>query len=76
MADQPALSGPSWRDGLTPRQIKVCELVAKGYTNKEAAASLGIGARTVEDHRRYAMEKLGVRNAVELTRKVLGIDAS
>lgn len=75
MADQPTPCGPSWRDGLTPRQIKVCELVAKGYTGKEIGHALGIGHRTVEDHKGAAMEKLGVRNAVELTRKVLGIDA-
>lgn len=74
MADQTTPCEPSWRDGLTPRQIKVCELVAKGYTNKEIGRSLGISSRTVEDHKGIAMGKLGVRNAVELTRVVLGID--
>lgn len=74
MADQPTPCELSWRDGLTPRQIKVCELVARGYTNKEIGRSLGISHRTVEDHKTIAMGKLGMRNAVEVTRVVLGID--
>lgn len=75
MTDQPASSGPSWRDGLTPRQIKVCELVAKGYSTKEIGRSLGISPRTAENHRSNAMKVLGVHNAVALMRIVLGIDA-
>ena len=63
-----------WRDGLTPRQIKVAELVALGYSTKEIARSLGVNHRTIEDHRARVNEKLGVRNPVELTRKVLGAD--
>lgn len=57
---------------LTTKQREVCELVAKGWTNKEIAQKLGIQPRTVESHRDAIYDKLGVRNAVELTRKVLG----
>lgn len=60
---------------LTPKQQAVCDLVARGWMNKEIAQKLGISSRTVEDHRDTIYKKLGVRNAVELVRKVLGAEA-
>lgn len=59
---------------LTGKQQLVCNLVTQGWTSKEIAQKLGIGPRTVEGHRDAIYEKLGVRNAVELTRKVLGAE--
>lgn len=58
--------------GLTPKQTAVCELVAKGWSNKEIALKLNVSRRTVEDHRAEIYDKMGVRNAVELVRKILG----
>lgn len=58
-------------DGLTHRQQEVADLLAQGWSNKEIANALGIGRRTVEEHRAAIYEKCGVRNAVELTRKML-----
>lgn len=57
---------------LTARQQEISALLALGWSNKEIANKLGISRRTVEDHRGAIYERLGVRNAVELTRKVLG----
>lgn len=57
---------------LSPKQQKVCDLVVLGWTNKEIARKLGIGDRTVEEHRGAIYRKMGVRNAVELVRKMLG----
>jgi two-component system, LuxR family, response regulator FixJ len=51
---------------LTPREREVLDLVVAGDTNKEIAAQLGIGLRTVEMHRQKVMRKLGVRSAVDL----------
>ena len=59
---------------LTRRQRQVSELLAKGLRNKQIAEELGISPRTVEDHRSVIFEKLCVRNAVELTRKLLGVE--
>lgn len=59
---------------LTRRQQEISALLATGLNNKEIANRLGISRRTVEDHRGAIYERLGVRNAVELTRKVLGAD--
>lgn len=59
---------------LTNRQREISDLIAKGWQNKEIANKLGIGRRTVEYHRGAIYDKLGVRNAVELTRKLLGAE--
>lgn len=59
---------------LTKRQAQVSELTARGLCAKEIARELGISRRTVEDHKHDAYAKLGVRNAVELARKIWGID--
>lgn len=51
---------------LTPREREVLDRVVAGDTNKEIAAQLGIGLRTVEMHRQQVMRKLGARSAVDL----------
>lgn len=58
--------------GLTSRQREISELISKGWRNKDIANKLGISRRTVEGHRGAIYDKLGVSNAVELTRKILG----
>jgi two-component system, LuxR family, response regulator FixJ len=62
---------PGW-DLLTQREREVLALIASSATNKEAASRLGISQRTVEIHRAHIMHKLGAKNSVDLTRKVLG----
>jgi DNA-binding NarL/FixJ family response regulator len=57
---------------LTTKQAKVRDLVALGWSNKEIAQKLGISRRTVEDHRAEIYDRMNVRNAVELVRKMLG----
>jgi DNA-binding NarL/FixJ family response regulator len=57
-------------DGLTPSEMKVAELVARGQTNREVAAALFLSERTVESHLSNAYRKLGVRSRTELARKV------
>ncbi len=56
---------------LTPRERDVLRLIAGGASNKEAGRELSISPRTVEVHRARVMEKLGARNAADLTRIVL-----
>lgn len=57
---------------LTPREIEVLAEVVKGASAKEAGRALGISPRTVEVHRSNILHKLGVKNALELMRVVLG----
>jgi HD-GYP domain-containing protein (c-di-GMP phosphodiesterase class II) len=46
--------------GLTPREIEVLALVARGRSNREIAAALGISARTVSTHVEHVYTKAGV----------------
>ena len=59
---------PVREDPLTPREQEVVKLVAEGYTNKQIAETLVISGKTVERHRANILEKLGMRDRVELTR--------
>lgn len=51
---------------LTPREIDVLRLLARGNTNRQSAEVLGISVRTVENHRANLMGKLGIASRVEL----------
>jgi DNA-binding NarL/FixJ family response regulator len=55
-------------DPLSPRESEVVKLVAEGYTTKQIAETLVIAEKTVERHRANILEKLGLRDRVELTR--------
>jgi DNA-binding NarL/FixJ family response regulator len=55
-------------DVLTPRELEVLKLIAEGHTSKEIAAMLVISIKTVDKHRTNMLEKLGMRDRVELTR--------
>ena len=56
---------------LTARERQVLAGGARGHTNREMAAQLGISPRTVESHRENLMKKLGVRTVAGLTRLAL-----
>ncbi len=53
---------------LTPRELEVVKLIAEAYTNDQIADELVISRKTVERHRANILEKLGMRDRVELTR--------
>jgi DNA-binding NarL/FixJ family response regulator len=53
---------------LTPREEEIVKLVAEAHTNEEIAEMLVISKKTVERHRANILEKLGMRDRVELTR--------
>ena len=55
-------------DPLTPRELEVVKLIAEGHTSEEIAAQLFISKKTVDRHRANVLEKLGMRNRVQLTR--------
>jgi DNA-binding NarL/FixJ family response regulator len=55
-------------DPLTPRELEIVKLVAEGHSSDEIAATLVISKKTVEHHRSHVLEKLGMRDRVELTR--------
>ena len=53
---------------LTPREEEIVKLVAEAHTNEEIGEILHISKKTVERHRANVLEKLGMRDRVELTR--------
>jgi DNA-binding NarL/FixJ family response regulator len=53
---------------LTSREMEVLQLIAEGKANKETAADLGIGMKTVEKHREHLMQKLDIHDTAGLTR--------
>ena len=53
---------------LTSREMEVLQLIAEGNANKETAAELGIGIKTVEKHREHLMLKLDIHDTAGLTR--------
>ncbi len=54
---------------LTPRELEVLHLVARGMTDREIGLALGISTRTVESHVAHVLQRLAVRSrsaAVEI----------
>ncbi len=51
---------------LSDREREVMDLMIRGRLNKQIAGDLGIAMRTVEVHRARVLEKMGVRNGIEL----------
>ena len=55
---------------LTAQELQIALLVARGATNREAAASAFLSPKTVEKHLSNAYRKLGVRSRSELARRL------
>jgi DNA-binding NarL/FixJ family response regulator len=51
--------------GLTPREVEVLTLVARGYTNREIAAALVISVKTASVHVSHILRKLEAPNRLE-----------
>src|SRR3954462_10333444 len=62
------IGGRTREEGLTTAERRVAVLVAEGRTNREVAAALFLGERTVETHLSHVYAKLGLRSRVELAR--------
>ena len=60
--------GEAATDELSPREQEVVKLIAEAHTNKEIAEILHLSEKTVESHRGRVLQKLGMRDRVELVR--------
>lgn len=63
-------------DVLSQRERQVAEAVSRGSTNKEIARTMGITERTVKAHLSAVFDKLGVRDRMQLSLLVNGVEAS
>lgn len=64
------IGGRTRQEGLTAAERRVATLVAEGRTNREVAAALFLGERTVAGHLTHIYAKLGVRSRTELARRL------
>jgi FixJ family two-component response regulator len=55
-------------DSLTPREREVFPLVAAGFLNKQIAAELGTGEKTIKVHRGQVMHKMKAESLAHLIR--------
>ena len=53
---------------LTPREEQITKLIAEGNSTKEIADALRISVKTVDRHRANILQKLGLRDRLDLTR--------
>ncbi|MET9724370.1 response regulator transcription factor [Streptomyces zaomyceticus] len=53
---------------ITDREEEILKLVAEGHTSQQIADTLVISVRTVERHRANLLQKLGLKDRLELTR--------
>ena len=53
---------------LTPTELKVVQLVAKGMANREIADKLNVSQRTIESHVSNMLNKTNLNNRTELAR--------
>jgi DNA-binding NarL/FixJ family response regulator len=62
------LASPNRRSALSNRERVVLKLVVEGHSNRQTAAILDIGIKTVETHRAAIMPKLNLHSHVALVR--------
>ncbi|MFD7392172.1 response regulator [Streptomyces sp. NPDC059852] len=58
---------------ITEREEEILKLVAEGHSSKEIAQLLVISVKTVERHRANLLQKLGLRDRLELTRYAIRV---
>jgi DNA-binding NarL/FixJ family response regulator len=56
---------PAELDELTPRELDVLRLLARGMSNAEIAETLVLGDTTIKTHVAHVLGKLGVRDRVQ-----------
>jgi len=56
---------------LTKREVELLQLIKQDYTNQQMANHLNLSIYTVETHRKNIMQKLNLKNPVELAKFIL-----
>ena len=64
-------TGHDVADNLTTTEFATCMLAARGWTNKEIAAHLGVSPNTVKTSVSSALGKLGITRRQDLKSRIL-----
>jgi DNA-binding NarL/FixJ family response regulator len=67
----PAASDEETLEPLTPRELEVLELLAKGLANRDIATALGISGHTAKFHVAQILDKTGTATRTEAVRQAL-----
>jgi len=59
-------AAPASGSPLSPRELEVARLVARGLTNKQIGQNLYVSERTAENHVQHILTKLGLRNRSQI----------
>ena len=51
--------------GITPRELEILELIAKGLSNREIAVRLFVSENTVKTHASRVFDKLGAKRRTQ-----------
>src|SRR5262249_35869826 len=63
--EETPLSVPHIPISLTPREVEILRLIARGMSNKEIAKALGTAEGTVKNQTSNILQKLGAANRTE-----------
>jgi DNA-binding NarL/FixJ family response regulator len=67
---------PGWEE-LTPRELEILKLIAKGSSNREIAEALYIAEKTVKNHVTRILDRLSLRDRTQaaiIASSLLGVD--
>jgi DNA-binding NarL/FixJ family response regulator len=68
---EPAVNAPT--ESLTPRELEVLQLMARGLTNRQIAGRLKISEHTVKFHAGAVLGKLNARSRAEAVARAIGL---
>jgi NarL family two-component system response regulator YdfI len=68
---EPAVSAPM--ESLTPRELEVLQLMARGFTNRQIAGRLKISEHTVKFHAGAVLGKLNAHSRAEAVARSIGL---
>ncbi len=56
---------------ITRQEMKILDLISKGYSTPQIALTYGISSHTVESHRKNLLSKFDAKNSAELIVKAI-----
>jgi len=68
---EPAVNAPT--ESLTPRELEVLQLMARGLTNRQIAGRLRISEHTVKFHAGAVLGKMNARSRAEAVARAIGL---